>query len=629
MKRPALLALSALSAALFASPANAAGTGGTTAAGGDVEKTFSADICVYGGTSAAVTAAVQAARMGKSVIVVSPDEHLGGMTSEGLGFTDAGNTGAVGGLAREFYRRVFAAYERPEAWCWQRRADYARTGSGQGAKAVNEKERVMWCFEPHIAEGVFEAWLAEHRDKVRVIRGAGARLNRAAGGVKKRGARIESIATLGGAAVSAKVFLDATYEGDLLAAAGCSYRVGREPNAAFGERYNGNQIVLSRQRSHRFSRRVSPYNTAGDPSSGLLRGVCADVVAEDDFARVNGTGDRHVQAYCFRVCMTTVPENRAPFPKPDGYDPRDYELALRCIAAGDPNFFPTRGTGAAAGGFAKFDAIPNRKTDTNNHGPFSFDFLGGGSDEYPEASYERRAEIVAAHRRYQQGLLWFLCNDPRVPARLRERLSRWGLAKDEFADNAHWPRQLYIREARRLTGEYTITEHDILAPKKTTTPPRPVGLGSYTLDAHNTRRLVIIPAAGNPAGTAPYVQNEGNVQIHAPRPYHIDYAALTPRRAECENLLVPVCLSATHIAYGSIRMEPVFMLLGQSAATAAALAIDASGTGAANTADATGTTGTGNTTTGTAATGTGTAAAVQDVPYPVLRARLLTDGQRL
>jgi hypothetical protein len=262
-----------------------------------------------------------------------------------------------------------------------------------------------------------------------------------------------------------------------------------------------------------------------------------------------------------------------PFPRPAGYDPARYELLLRVFAAG------WRET------FDKFDPIPNRKTDTNNHGPVSSDFIGGNYD-YPEADYARRREIIRAHVEYQQGLLYFIANDPRVPADVREAMARWGLAKDEFADNGHWPHQLYIREARRMIGAFVMTENELLRRRPT---PDSVGMGSYTIDSHNVQRYI------TPEG---FVQNEGDIGVKTSGPYAIAYGALTPRREEAENLLVPVALSSSHIAYGSMRMEPVFMILGQSAATAAALAIE-------------------------------TGAAVQDVPYARLRERLLADGQIL
>lgn len=517
-----------------------------------------ADVIVYGGTSAGVMAAVQAAKMGRTVLLVCPERHLGGLSSGGLGWTDTGNKAVIGGLAREFYHRVWKRYDRDDAWRWQKREEYGN--KGQGTAAIDGAHRTMWIFEPHVAEAVFEEFIAEfkipvHRDEW---------LDREAG-VRKEGDRIRGLRTLSGATYAGKVFIDATYEGDLMAAAGVSYHVGREANAVYGEQWNGVQKGVF-QHGHYFKKPVDPLAVPGDPSSGLLPGIAKDPPGE------NGSGDRGVQAYCFRMCLTDCPGNRVPFPKPEGYDPKRYELALRVLATGWREVFE------------KFDPVPNRKTDTNNHGPFSTDCIGQNHD-YPEAGYERRREIVREHERYQKGLMYFLANDPRVPDDVRVPMSGWGLAKDEFADNAHWPRQLYIREARRMVGEFVMTDQHLLGKREV---PRSVGMGSYAMDSHNVWRYV------TPEGT---VQNEGDIGVGI-KPYKISYGSLVPKRQECGNLLVPVCASSSHIAYGSIRMEPVFMILGQSAATAASMAL-AEGI------------------------------AVQDVDYGRLRERLRADGQVL
>jgi hypothetical protein len=517
------------------------------------------DVVIYGGTSAAVTAAVQAKKMGKSVIVVSPDRHLGGLTSSGLGFTDSGNVGSIGGLSREFYHRIYLEYQKDETWRWQEQSEYGN--QGQGTKAMRHDDQTMWIFEPHVAEKVFDEWIAEH--KIPVVREA--YLDREHG-VAKEGTRIVSITTLDGKTYRGGMFIDATYEGDLMAAAGVSYHVGRESNDVYGETWNGNQFGL-KQHGHYFKTPVDPYRTAGDPQSGLLKYI--DAGSEG----VNGEGDSCIQAYCYRMCLTDHPENRVAFTQPAGYNPENYELLHRVFETG------WRET------FYKFDPIPNRKTDTNNHGPFSTDFIGMNYD-YPEASYERRREILQEHYNYQMGWFYYIANDPKVPEEVRTRMSRWGLAQDEFTDHGHWPHQIYVREARRMIGEYVTTEHECLGRRQ---PPHPVGMGSYSLDSHNVRRLVTKEG---------FVQNEGDVGVHPKRPYGIDYGSLTPKAGECTNLLVPVCLSCSHIAFGSIRMEPVFMLLGQSAATAAALAID-------------------------------TKTDVQQVDYTQLRERLLADQQRL
>ena len=520
------------------------------------------DLVIYGGTSAAITAAVQARRMGKTVVVVSPDEHLGGSSSGGLGFTDTGDKSVIGGLSREFYQRIWVQYDKPAAWKWQKREEYGN--KGQGTPAIDGAQRTMWIFEPHVAEQVFDDLIREHGIEVH----RGEWLNRT-GGVRKNGARIAAITMLSGRSYAGRMFVDATYEGDLMAAAGVAYAVGREAQSAYGEKWNGIQTGVLHHRHHFgvLSAKISPYVVPGDPKSGLLPRVSAAPPG------TYGQADKRIQAYCYRLCLTDHPDNRLPFPRPDGYDPRQYELLLRIFAAG------WRET------FQKFDPIPNRKTDTNNHGPFSTDNIGFSYD-YPDASYERRREILKEHETYQKGWLYFIANDPRVPKDVQEEMRRWGLAKDEFTRSGGWPHQIYVREARRMLGTFVMTEQELLKQRPT---PDPVGMGSYTIDSHNVQRYV------TPDGS---VQNEGDIGVSTNGPYSIAYGAMVPKRGQADNLLVPVAVSSSHIAFGSIRMEPVFMVLGQSAATAAALAIDG-----------------------------GTA--VQDVPYARLRERLLKDGQIL
>jgi len=520
------------------------------------------DLVIYGGTSASVIAAVQAKKMGHSVAIVCPEKHLGGLSSGGLGFTDTGDKSVIGGLSREFYQRIWKHYNETSAWKWQKREDYGN--KGQGTPAIDGTQRTMWIFEPHVAEKVFEDFVKEYN--VPTFRDEW--LDRA-NGVKKDGARVISIATLSGKIYGGKMFIDATYEGDLMAAAGIEYQVGRESRDTYGEMWNGVQTGVLHHRHHFgvLKEKISPYRVAGDPSSGVLPRISTNTPGE------YGHADKKVQAYCFRMCLTDHPENRVPFARPDGYDPKDYELLLRIFAAG------WRET------FDKFDPIPNKKTDTNNHGPMSTDDIGYSYD-YPEASYERRRQIILEHERYQKGWLYFIANDPRVPKEPQESMRRWGLAKDEFADNGNWPHQLYIREARRMVGMHVMTENELLKRRPT---PEPVGMGSYNIDSHNVQRYI------TPEG---YVQNEGDIGVSANGPYQISYGCLVPKRGQCDNLLVPVCVSSSHIAFGSIRMEPVFMILGQSAATAASLAMDQK-------------------------------ISVQDVPYSDLRKRLLQDGQVL
>ncbi len=359
--------------------------------------------------------------------------------------------------------------------------------------------------------------------------------------------------------------MDTTYEGDLMAAAGISFHVGRESNDVYGETING--VQTARARSHQFEYPTDPYVVEGDPSSGLLPRISAEKPGPD------GSGDDKIQAYCFRMCLTTAKDNQVKFPKPEGYDPKQYALLARYLKGG------------WKGVFNKFDPAPNFKTDTNNHGAFSTDNIGMNYD-YPEASYERRKEIIKEHEIYQKGWLYFIANDPSIPKDIQERMNRWGLAKDEFVDNGNWPHQIYVREARRMVGPVVMCEPMLRALKPT---PKSIGLGSYNMDSHNVQRYVTADG---------HVRNEGDIQISPGGAYPISYDSVTPKKDECTNLLVPVCVSSSHIAYGSIRMEPVFMILGQSAATAAAMAIDQD-------------------------------IAVQDVQYEELKERLLKDGQVL
>lgn len=527
------------------------------------DESLSYDIVVYGGSSAAVIAAVQAKQMGKSVIVISPDKHLGGLTSGGLGWTDTGNKAVIGGLARDFYHRVWKHYQKPDAWKWQSQSEYGN--KGQGNVAIDGAQRTQWIFEPHIAEAVFEELIREHG--IKVLRDEW--LDRSPTGIQKENGRIKSFKTLSKLTVFGKMFIDATYEGDLMAAAGVDYTTGRESIEKYGEKWNGVQTGVLHHRHHfgAVKTPISPYKKPGDPSSGLLPRI------SDQPPGKYGQADHRIQAYCFRMCLTNDARNRVPFPKPEGYDPYQYELALRVLNAGWRECFE------------KFDPIPNHKTDTNNHGPFSTDNIGFNYD-YPEASYERRREIIREHQVYQQGLMYFLSNDPRVPDDVRQQYAAWGLAADEFQDNGNWPHQLYIREARRMVGKFVMTENQLLGRSDT---PESVGMGSYTIDSHNVQRYV------TPDG---HVQNEGDIGVGLNGPYRISFGSITPKKQQCENLLVPVCVSSSHIAYGSIRMEPVFMILGQSAASAAAMAIDQK-------------------------------IAVQDLDYATLRARLLKDGQVL
>ena len=535
------------------------------------------DVVIYGSSPAALTAAIEAQELGKRAVIVCPETRIGGLTTGGLGQTDIGNKSAFGGLALRFYRDVAAHYRDASNWTWQARGDYLPDGQCAGTKGAES----MWTFEPSAALKILERW---ERERTLDIRRGECLDRKPKSGVEVDEGTIMSIKTLSGNVYRGKMFVDATYEGDLLAAAGCAYAVGRESNATYGETVNGNAPRARGSDHHNFLPGVDPYVVKGDPTSGLL----PNVEPFDPSARA-GDGDRRVQAYCFRMCLTDVPENRIPFVKPAGYRELDYELLFRNFeaqaAAAVTNVW-------GAGGLPWINSkMPNRKTDTNNRTGFSTDFVGRNW-AWPEATYAEREKILKEHLDYQRGLMWTLANHPRIPAAVRREVSRWGTCRDEFADGLGdgWQRQLYVREGRRLIGEYVMTEHNCRGDR---TAPHPVAFGAYGMDSHHVRRMVT--AEG-------FVRNEGNVEDRMSSdgktrfpPYPIDYGAIVPKRADCGNLFVPVCLSASHIAFGSIRMEPVFFSLGQVAGAAAALAIDG-----------------------------GTS--VQDVDYGRLRARLAADG---
>jgi len=492
------------------------------------------DVCIYGGTSGGVAAAVQATRMGKTAVIAEFGKHLGGMTSGGLGATDIGNKAAIGGLSREFYQRIGKHY------------------------GTNEQ----WTFEPHVAENLFDEMARESKVKVY--------LEQRLASVQKDGTRIRSMSMENGTVFRAQMFIDATYEGDLMAKAKVSYTVGREANTKYNETLNG---VRAETPKHQFTVPVDPYVKPGDSSSGLL-----PFIQPGDGGKP-GEGDHSVQAYNFRLCFTTNAAIRLKLEPPRNYEPAKYELLARYLEA-----LAAAGRKPKLSEFWNPIRMPNGKTDINNNGGFSTDFIGANYN-YPEADYPTRERIWKEHEDYTRGFLIFMATSPRIPADLRAEMQTWGPCKDEFLDTGGWPYALYVREARRMISDYVMTEHNC---RGTTTVPDSVGLGAYGMDSHNCQRIV---KNGR-------VENEGDVQVHGFTPYPISYRCLIPKASECENLLVPVCLSASHIAYGSIRMEPVFMLLGQSAATAAGLAIDEQ-------------------------------ISIQKVNYEKLRARLLLDKQVL
>ncbi len=474
----------------------------------------SADVVIYGGTSAGIIAAVTLAREKRQVVLLEASNHLGGMTTGGLGATDVGNPGAIGGYSREFYNRTH---------------DYYIRRYGKNSPQVRDC-RTGFRFEPHVAQRVYRDLIEECG--IKVYTGEPLR------SVQKEGNRLITITTGKGRVWKAQVYIDASYEGDLLARAGVSYVIGREGRKDFGESLAG---VQEFSKAHQWYVKVSPYDKLGR----LLPLVQTGPLDPP------GTGDRKVQAYNFRLCLTQRADLRLPWPRPRNYDPARYELLARYLAARPDVKFAE---------LCNPVPVPNGKTDTNNNGPISTDHIGANWD-YPDGDEKTRQRIWQDHQEYTQGFFYFLAHDPRVPPKLQEEVRSWGLAKDEFVENDNWPPQLYIREARRMRGLYVMTQHDI---QENRYKDDSVGLGSYNMDSHHVQRVPTKDGG---------VINEGDFQVRV-QPYSISYRALVPKREECANLLVPVCLSATHVAYGSIRMEPVYMILGQACGVAAHLAIE-------------------------------------------------------
>jgi FAD dependent oxidoreductase len=480
----------------------------------EAQQIISVDICVYGSTSGGVIAAYTASRLGKKVVLISESTHPGGLSSGGLGNTDIGNKSAITGLARDFYKRVGQHYGKPE----------------------------QWIFEPHVAEEIYFDYI--NKEKISVL------FNQRLQSVKKTDKRIQEIVISSNATnitptiktIKAKEFIDCSYEGDLMAKALVSYTIGREDNQQYNETHNGVQLLDK----HQFPDGMDPYQIPGKPESGVLWGVNAQSPA------ARGTGDKKIQAYNFRICLTDSIQNRIEITRPEGYDSTRYDLLLRYIQSKKPINLED--------GLLNINQMPGRKTDINNNGPFSTDMIGMNYD-YPEGNYSIRKKIIKDHIDYDKGLLYFLGHDNRIPDYLRNEMLKWGYPLDEYPDNDHWSPQLYIRESRRMIGEYVMTEANCVGTLKVTDS---IGEAAYTMDSHNCERIILNGM----------VKNEGDVQIGGFPPYPISFRAIVPKRSECNNLLVPVCLSASHIAYGSIRMEPVFMVLGQSSAIAAVLAID-------------------------------------------------------
>jgi hypothetical protein len=485
----------------------------------DMYKKYTVDICIYGGTAAGVIAAYAAEKCGKTVILIELGKMLGGMTTGGLGQTDIGNKQAITGLSRKFYRNVGERYGMEEEW----------------------------KFEPHVAMEVLQGYIKSGKINV-LYQQQIFKLNKSGKTIQSILVKDPSKPKSQSTEITAKQFIDCTYEGDLLGKSGVSYTVGREDNKQYNEQVNGYLLAEYHKRSggHQFPDGVSPYKIPGDLSSGLLWGI------SDDKPVPAGTGDKRIQAYNFRICLTDSAENRIPIARTRDYDPAKYELLVRLFAA-QPSM-------RKINNYFIWSHMPNRKTDINNGGSFSTDMIGMNYG-WPEGSFEERKKIFDAHVSYTKGLLYFFKSDKRVPEELREFVHNWGYPKDEYQQYGNFTPQLYVREARRMVGDYVMTEHNCRGEKKVTDG---VGMAAYTMDSHNCQRIV----------ENGMVKNEGNVEVGGFPPYPVSYRSLIPKQDECTNLLVPVCLSATHIAYGSIRMEPVFMVLAQSAAMAASMAID-------------------------------------------------------
>jgi len=498
------------------------------------------DVIIYGATSGGVVAAVQASRLGKSVCLVEPGNHLGGMTAGGLSWTDVGTSdrvSAIGGLSREFYERVAAHYGQDPDTAFD-----PVEPKQAGQTGIDYAKPASLSFEPHVAETVFRQMLEE--TSTTVVLG-----QPLTGVIIEKGA-IESIRTSKNGQYQGRVFIDATYEGDLMAEAGVTYTVGRESNEQYQETVNGVQGPAHSTRAGKFEVKIDPYKERGRPESRIL----PYLLHEGEIGKI-GAADKRVQSYNYRVCLTDNPSNRIAITPPENYDEANFELLARQIEAQVAS-----GKKLTLRDFLKYDPLQNGKYDFNNRWPISTDFIGGAHD-YPEADLQKRREIARAHEDYLRGFFHFLATSDRVPQKVRDEMSRFGLCRDEFTDNGGWPHQIYVREARRMVSDFVMTEHHCTGEK---VAPKSIGLGTYGIDMHAVRRIV---HDGQPV-------NEGTNSVKVPRPYPISYKAIVPRESECSNLLVPFALSASHVAFGSIRMEPVFMVLSQSAATAASMAID-------------------------------------------------------
>ncbi|MEN6605244.1 MAG: FAD-dependent oxidoreductase [Bryobacteraceae bacterium] len=472
------------------------------------------DLVVYGGTAGGVMTAVAGARPGLKTALLEPRSHVGGMATGGLSRTDTGVREVVGGLALEFYYRTGERYEMKRY-----------------------KNPVAWFYEPKVGESVMLDMLKEAGVTVLFDH----RL-REKNGVTMQDNQVIEIAMENGQRFRAKVFADCSYEGDLMAQSKVSYAFGREGSAQYGESLAG---VRDRTPFHQFLFDVPALDASGKP----LPAVAAEKPAAP------GTADKKIQSYNFRIIATNVPANRVPWPKPKTYDAGNYELLARYLDA----FVKVKGRSPVFHELTLIAPIPNGKADFNNNGPFSTDFIGRNYG-YPDGDYATRVRIWQEHVDYVQGFYYFLAHDPRVPKDLQKEVNEWGLPRDEYVDSDHWPHQLYVREARRMVGVYVATQKDLQTDLR---KPDVIGMGSYNSDSHNIQRFA------NARGMA---ENEGDMQVSV-KPYQIPFRIILPKKDQAHNLLVPVCFSASHVAYSSLRMEPQYMILGHAAGVAAAMAV--------------------------------------------------------
>ncbi|KAG4276888.1 hypothetical protein FPRO04_14227 [Fusarium proliferatum] len=501
------------------------------------------DVIIYGNTVAALAAAIQTVRMNRTATLVFPTSRIGGLTTSGLGWTDSKDGNTIGGIAREFYGKVYEYYDNDDAWTRETRDDYlAKHIEAQPGPAIGDK--VQWTFEPKVAEEILEKWIKD--EGIPVFRNES--ILRTSSGVKKDGTVIKSFQTRSGSTFSGKMFIDAGYEGDLMETAGISYRVGREDKQEFDESAAGIHFNEPRRLAA-----IDPYNDPDDPDSGLLPGV-GRVITKFAALESRGKKDHRLQAFNYRLSLTREDDNKVEFFKPDRYNESDYKILIRYIKTG------------YLGPFFTTQLMPNLKTDTNAAGQISTDLIGGSynkTSNYAEYSYEEREAAAKRHKIWAQGLLWTLANHKDVPDFIRKNTSAWGYAKDEWTDNGNWPYEIYIREARRMDGVYTMTQADIQHPKPYDNDTV-VAVGYYTLDVHQVERVVINDR----------IHDEGLIHVPNPGPFSVPYGSIVPKREDATNFVNPVTMSATHIALSAIRMEPVYMIMGQSAGAAAVLAIE-------------------------------------------------------